>query len=77
VHGVGRGRQGGIDVAPGVGRSRQTVAVETPHGVLVRREGRDRIGEGLQFPVLDIDQFRGPAGRADVFGHHHGEHVPE
>jgi len=62
VHGERGSGECRVDVTTAVDRTGQHVAVEAPHGVLVRGEGRVRIGERFEHLVLHLDEIGGGAG---------------
>ena len=74
---VGRSGQCALDVATGIGRHRQHVAVQLPDGVLVGDHSHLRIAVDRQRHVLQFHQGSGPAGRLPVIGHHHGQYVAQ
>ena len=77
MHLVGRGGDRGIDVATGVRRTGQHVAVEAPYRVFVRVECAVGVGERLEHVVLDGNGVGRLPGDGDRVGDDDGQHVAE
>ena len=67
----------GLDIAAGVGRAREHVAVEAPHRVLGVVDCGDRVDDRAERLVGDLDQLRRGPGRLLVLGDDQREHVAE
>ena len=76
-HGVGRGGQAGLGVAPAIRRAGQDVTVELPDGVLIGFDVGHRVGHRRQHVVGDVDRRGGPTGGERIIGDDEGQDVAE